>query len=237
MALPINVTPTYTLTIPSTKKAFKYRPFLVKDEKALLIAQQSEDQTIMLDTLKEVILSCAKDDIDVNKLASFDIEYIFTQLRSVSVGEIVELIFQCDVCPEEDARATVNLNLNKLRVDIPEGHTNKIPLFGDVGVMMKYPTIDVMKKLIESNDDDVDQAFAIVAECIDFIYDSDEIFQAKDQKKEELTEFLNNLTAEQYESIQQFFRTIPTLRADVNYKCPKCGKDHDKYMEGLSSFF
>lgn len=237
MSLPMNVTPTYTLTIPSTKKKLKYRPFLVKDEKALLIAQQSEDQSVMLDTLRDVIKACAKEEIDVDKLASFDIEYIFTQLRSVSVGELVDLVFHCDTCTDEDAKAVVQFNLNTLKVEIPKGHTNKIPLFNDVGVVMKYPSFDVMKQLVKSEAEEMDQAFEIIAGCIDYIYTSEEVFPVKDVRKEEVIEFLNNLTSTQYELIQQFFRSIPTLRADVKYTCPVCNKEHDKYMEGLSSFF
>lgn len=237
MALPTNVAPTYTLTIPSTKKQVKYRPFVVRDEKALLIAQQSEDVGVMLDTVKAVIKSCVVDTIDVDVLASFDVEYIFTQLRAVSVGEVVELIFQCDDCTDEKARALVNVDLRKLQVNIPEGHTNKIQLFDDVGVVLKYPTVETIKKLETDDGTDIDIIFDIVIDCIDYIYTSDEIFYAKEQTKEELTDFINNLSPDQFEKIQTFFKTMPTLRQDITYTCPVCNKVHNKYMEGLSSFF
>jgi hypothetical protein len=240
MALPMNSTPVYTLTIPSTQKQFKYRPFLVKDEKALLIAQQSEDHAVMLDTIKTVIAACAKNDINVDKLASFDIEYIFLQMRAMSVGETVDLVFQCDDdhgADNEHARALVRINLLDVKVETFEGHTNKISLFDDVGIVLKYPTINTLKRLEEADSNDIDQVFDIIVECIDCIYNAEEVFSAKDQKRDELIEFLNNLTTEQFEKLQQFFYTMPQLRAYVKYTCPVCNKAHNKYMEGLASFF
>lgn len=240
MALPTNTTPIYTLTIPSTKKELKFRPFLVKDEKALMVAQQSEDVQIMLDTVKEVIEACAKSAIDTNTLASFDIEYIFLQLRAVSVGEEVDLVFACDEDHGEEnekARSIVKVNLENVNVEFPEGHTKKIPLFDQCGVVMKYPTFDTLKKLESTREQETEVMIDIVTNCIDFIYNGDEVFMAKDQSKQELTEFINNLTAQQFEAVQTFFRTMPQLRAYVKYTCPVCGKEHNKFMEGLASFF
>lgn len=240
MALPSNTTPIYTTKIPSTKKEFKYRPFFVREEKALMIAQQSEDTGIMLDTIKEVIKACAKTPIEIDKLASFDIEYLFLQLRASSVGEMIELIFACDNDHGEDndkALSRVAVNLQEVEVKFSEGHTAKIPLFGDCGVMMKYPSVDTLKKIEKADVNDTDAMFDIVCDCIDFIYDADQIFSAKDQKKEELLEFLNNLTSQQFAKVQEFFQTMPQLRVDVNYTCPVCGLVHNKYMEGLASFF
>lgn len=240
MGLPVNATPVYTLKVPSTGKEFKYRPFLVKDQKALLIAQQSEDPVIMLDTIKDVIASCAKSEIDVNKLASFDIEYIFLQLRAHSVGEIVQLRFQCDLdhgADNEKAVSEIAVDLRTARVENIGKVSNKIALFDDVGIVLKYPTLDTIKKLEAASGPDVEQAFAVVADCIDYIYSTDEVFLTKDQKREEIVEFLNNLTADQYGKIQEFFRYIPTLRIDVQYTCPVCGRVHDRYLEGLESFF
>ena len=240
MALPLNATPVYTLTIPSTQKQLKYRPFLVKDEKALLIAQQSEDHTVMLDTVKSVIAACAKSDVDVDKLASFDIEYIFLQMRAMSVGETVDLLFQCDVdhgVDNEKARALARINLLEVKVETFEGHTNKISLFDDVGIVLKYPTISTLKNIEEAKTGGVDQVFNVVVDCIDYIYTPEEVFPAKEQTRQELIEFLNNLTSDQFENLQQFFYTMPQLRAYVNYTCPVCNKEHNKYMEGLASFF
>ena len=237
MALPINTTPVYTLKIPSTKKEFKYRSFLVKEEKALLTAQQSEDNLIMLDTIKDVIKSCAKSPIDVDNLATFDVEYIFLQLRSVSIGEFVDLMFQCDVCTDEKARSNVRLNLQAINVNFPEEHTTKIPLFGNVGMVMKYPTLDAVKKIEEMDTSSIEDVINIAIECVDYIYSEDEVFPAAEQKPEEITEFINNLTTDQFGAIQKFFTTMPSLKHYVNYTCPVCSKEHSKYLEGLASFF
>lgn len=238
MALPMMNTPTYNLVIPSTEKSVKYRPFLVKEEKALLIAQQSEDLMVMVDTLKSVIKTCVLDTIDVNKLATFDLEYMFTQIRAKSVGEIIELIFPCDNDHGEDnekARVKVSIDLTTLTVEKDNNHTNKIDLFGDVGVMMKYPTMDVMRKLDDS--DSIDNIFDVVAMSIDYIYQGDEIFYAKEQKHEELLQFLNNLTSEQFVKIQNFFDTMPRIKKQIEYTCPVCQKEHKKMLEGMQSFF
>jgi len=237
MALPMNVMPTYTLTIPSTQKQVKYRPFVVKDQKALLIAQASEDVVVMLDTVKSVIESCIIDRIDVDKLASFDVEYIFAQLRAVSVGEMVDLLFRCDTCTSEDAVAKVRIDLRQLTVDTPDNHDPKIPLFNDVGVMMKYPSISTLKSMELAADTDIDAMFDIVVDCIDYIYTSEEMFYANEQSRDEMIQFVSNLTSDQYIKLEDFFKTMPKLRQYVKYTCPVCSKEHNKYLEGLSSFF
>lgn len=237
MALPISATPTYTLEIPSNGKVVKYRPFLIKEEKSLLLAQQSEDAKVMVDTLKSVISSCVKDEIDVDSLATFDIEYIFCQLRGKSVGEDAELFFYCDTCDDEKAKAKVVIDLSEVKVDKPEGHTNKIELFDDVGVMMKYPTGESIKKFDNVGEAELDQIFDVVSDCIDYVYTNDEIFYAKDQTKQELYDFLDNLTTEQFAKIQKFYDTMPKIRYYVDYRCPVCGKEHHKVLEGLNSFF
>jgi hypothetical protein len=240
MALPVLSTPTYNLVIPSSQKSVKYRPFLVKEEKAILIAQQSEDLTVMVDTLKDVISSCIIDKVDPDSLATFDLEYIFTQIRAKSVGEIIELLFPCDNDHGEQndkAKVKISIDLTKLKVDIPEGHTNKIDLFGDVGVIMKYPTIEIMSKLEKTDVDDLDNIFDIIAECIDIIYEGDKLHYAKEQKKEELVQFLDNLNSSQFVKIQQFFASMPRITKDVEYDCPICGLHHKKTLEGMQSFF
>lgn len=237
MALPINATPVYTLEVPSTKKSVKYRPFLVREEKALLVAQQSEDPEVMINTLKEVISGCVKDDLDVDSLATFDIEYIFTQIRAKSVGEEIELIFPCNHCNDEKAKVKIGFDLTKIKVETAPEHTKKIELFGDVGVVMKYPTIDVIQKIENLNTSDIDAVFSVVAKCIDYIYNGDELFYAKEQTQSELEEFLNNLTSDQFANVQKFFETMPKMRQEVKYKCPVCGADNHTVLEGLAAFF
>lgn len=231
--------PTYTTTIPSTNKKIKYKPFTVKEEKALLIAQQSDDVTVMLDTLKEVIQACVIDKIDVDSLAVFDIEYLFTQLRAVSIGEIAELRFRCDKCTNDPkAIAQVDVNLTNLKVTFPTGHQKKFNLFNDVGIVMKYPGLESLK-IIEKVDDfnDINQVFDLVVNSIDYIFDQDQVYHAKDLKKEELVQFIEQLDSKQFKTITEFFRTMPVLRQDIQYQCPVCGHVHNKYIEGLASFF
>lgn len=237
MALPVNSAPTYTLTIPSTGESVKYRPFLVKEEKALLIAQHSEDQSTMLETLKSIIASCILDKIDVDSLATFDIEYIFAQIRAKSVGEVIELIFRCDTCDDEKAKVKVSIDLTKIEVKKDPEHKNDIPLFGSVGIRLKYPDISVVDKIRNVDENDMDKVFDVIIQCIDFIYDDEQIYAAKEQSKKELLEFLDNLTSEQFMAIQKFFETMPKMRQEIDFTCPVCGKEHHKYLEGINSFF
>ena len=240
MALPMMSAPTYNMVVPSSGSTVRFRPFVVKEEKSLLIAQQSEDLGIMIDTLKEVIKSCVLDELDANKLATFDLEYMFTQIRAKSVGEMVDLLFACDVDhgeQNEKARAKVSIDLTTLVVEKGANHTNKINLFGDVGVVMKYPTIEIMKKLEGINLTDFDKVFDIMALSIDYIYQGEELFYAKEQKYEELLGFVNNLTSEQFLKMQEFFVSMPKIRKEIEYDCPVCGKHHQKTLEGLQSFF
>jgi len=239
MALPIQNATLYTATIPSTKQEVKFRAFLVKEEKALLIAQQSDDQTVMMDTLKQIIKSCVKTELDMDTLALFDIEYLFCQLRAKSVGEVVDIVVACDVCPDEETKARVKLSfdLSKLQVNFPTEHTKKIPLFDDVGVVMRYPSLAMIKDLEGMDQADAESVFKVVTTSIELIYDGDELHYSKDQTHEELQEFLENLNQEQFKKIQQFFETMPKLSKEVQYDCPVCKHHHEKVIEGLNSFF
>ena len=238
MALPMNSMPTFNLVIPSTGKSVRYRPFVVKEEKALLIAQQSEDTKVMVDTLRAVIKSCLMDPVDIDKLATFDLEYMFLQVRGKSVGETVDLLFSCDEDhgeQNEKARSKVSINLSEIEVTKNPDHTNKIFLFGDVGVVMKYPTMDMASDLKEA--DEIENVFEIVADSIDYIFQGENIYYAKETSREEMMQFLNNLTTEQFLKVQKFFDTMPKLSYKVEYTCPVCNKHHRKLLEGLANFF
>ena len=238
MALPMNNMPTFNLTIPSTGKNVRFRPFVVKEEKALLIAQQSEDSKVMIDTLKSVLSSCLMDKVDVDKLAIFDLEYMFLQIRGKSVGETVDLFFMCDEDHgelNEKAKSKITLQLSEIEVVRPEGHTNKIPLFNKVGVVMKYPTLETADSI--NNFDNVEEVFKMVASSIDMIYDGDEVYHASETSEEEIMAFLNNLSTDQFLKIQKFFETMPKMSVKIEYKCPVCGKEHRKVLEGLANFF
>ena len=240
MALPMMSTPTYTMVVPSTGASVKFRPFLVKEEKALLVAQQSEDPGVMIDTLKNVIKGCIQSELDINRLATFDLEYMFMQIRGKSVGETIDLVFPCDVDhgdQNEKARANVLVDINSITVERSPDHTNKFELFGNVGVVMKYPTVDTLKKLEGLDENDLDKIFDIMALSIDYIYDGEQLYYSSEQKHEELVQFINNLSSEQFMKLQKFFETMPKLRKEIEYDCPVCGKHHKKVLEGIQSFF
>jgi len=244
MALPISSTPTYTLTVPSSKKEYKYKPFLVKQEKALLLAFQSEDEKTMMNTLKTIVGECVVG-LDTNDLALFDLEYIFCQLRGKSVGEEVELIAKCDTpeCKDnKEAKSILKINITNVPVITPEGHENKISLFNDVGVVMKYPSLDLLLKLktlklADQNKLDTEVFFDIITDSIDYIYDGQQIYHSKEQTKKELSEFVNNLTTSQFGKIQKFFETMPRLSKEIIWTCKVCNKEHTRKIEGLSNFF
>jgi hypothetical protein len=237
MALPRMQTPIYNTVIPSTQESIKFRPFLVREEKALLIAQQSEDNTILVDTLKNIVKSCVINKINIDSLAMFDLEYLLLQIRARSVGENVELSFRCDTCTEEQAIATLTFDLTKMGVTKDPLHAKKLELFDDVGVVMKYPTIDAIKKFEDIDMDSIDNVFDLIIESIDYIYSGDNIYHSKEQTKTELIDFVENLTQEQFQKIKVFFDTMPKLRQDIVYTCPVCQKLHKKYIEGIESFF
>jgi hypothetical protein len=237
MALPINKTPIYNLTIPSTGESVDYRPFLVKDEKALLLAQNSEDPVVMITTLKDVIRGCLDSKIDVDTLATFDIEYIFAQLRAKSVDENVNLVFTCGHCDKEDNKVKVTIDLTKLKVEKDPEHTPTIILYDNVGVKLRYPDIEMIRKIDELKDVDMAQIFDVIISCIDFIYDDEQMYYAKDSTKAELMQFLENLTSDQFGRIQKFFETMPKIQEVVEFDCPACAAHNKTTLQGINSFF
>ena len=237
MALPIIQTPIYTIKIPSTQKEIKIRPFLVKEEKALLLAQQSADINIMVDTLREIVSSCVKEPIDVDALAIFDLEFIFTQLRSKSVGEYVDLLFYCDTCDDEKAKSQQQIDISKIEVHGVKDHTLKVDLHNGLGIMMKYPNISTLIALESLRNGNIEAIFDVVADCIDYVYNDDEVFHAKEHTKQEMTDFLNSLTQQQFKKLENFFDTMPKLKHSVTFKCPVCEKDNNRTLEGVESFF
>ena len=237
MALPVMSSATYELKVPSLKKKVKFRAFLVKEEKALLIAQQSEDPNVMLNTIKDIISACTFGKLDTEDLAMFDIEYIFCQLRAKSVGEISELVFNCLECNDPKAKMKVTINLTELEVQFNPDHKKTIDLFDDVGVVMKYPSLDMLNKMRDINQESIEAVFEVIISCIDNIYAGDQIYTAKEQTKEELISFLDNLTQSQFKKIQQFFETMPKLEKKIEFDCPVCNYHHNHSIQGIENFF
>ena len=234
MALPKMGGTIYNTVIPSSNTPIKFKPFTVRQQKALMIAQQSEDLTVMADTLKNVIHECVVEDIDVDRLAIFDIEYLFLQLRSKSVGETVELFFACDDC---GTQTKIAFDLSAVKVTTPEGHTNRIDLGDNIGIIFKYPGIDMLKYLDNIDMNDVDAVFGIIVSCVDSIYDEEQIHYAKEQTREELESFLDSLSTQQFAKVQAFFETMPRMQQQVVFTCPKCGLGYNKSLSGINNFF
>lgn len=247
--LPKIDTPIYTLTVPSTKKEIQYRPFLVKEEKILIMALEQnadeKDSKTIVDTLKKIIENCTFNKINVDNLTSFDLEYIFIMLRSVSKGGDVRIGFECheelvdgSICNNV---TQVNFNLNDIQVKEHSGHNKKIQLTDNVGITMKYPDFDTFSKLNFTRDEtDTTSTLVndIILKCIDSVFTSDgKVTSTKDVDKKELEEFFEQMSTSHMEKIKQFFETMPTVEAVVSYTCSKCGKEHkDLKVTGLQNF-
>jgi hypothetical protein len=234
MALPKVETPIYTLKLPSSGQEVKYRPFIMKEEKALLFAYQSEEEQVLHDTLKAVVTACTFETIDVEQCPMFDLEYIFVQLRVRSVGALAKLMSKCDVC---EYATEFEVDLEKVNVNKRDDHTNDIRLFGDVGMVMKYPSFQVFQRIREINLNDPEEILKLIIDHIDHIYDKDTKYPADEQTKEELMDFIGNLTQSQMNLMKAFFDTIPRLQYKTVHICGKCQTPKDIKLEGLKSFF
>jgi uncharacterized protein YfkK (UPF0435 family) len=232
----VNPTPKYPVTIPSTKKKAQYRPFVVKEERALLAAQESEDLAVMLETLKQIVQNCVIPASAVDDMTSFDLEYLFTLIRAKSVGEFSELIFRCDTCTEEKAKAKVSLDLRTVEVATPEGHTNKIKISDTITVLMKYPTMDELIEVQNKAESGTAKELA-VASAIETIFVEDDVYHIKEEPESEVIGFLNKLTSAQFSMLEKFFDTMPVAQIKVKYTCPVCSKEHNKVVKGLNNFF
>jgi hypothetical protein len=239
MALPKINTPTFEMTIPSTEQKITYRPFLVKEEKILLMAMEGKDRKETARALKQIINNCCIDDVDVNKLAPFDLEYFFLLLRAKSIGETIDLTYAC----QQKKGKTDCTNVIKFTVDIDEieviknpEHTNKIDLTDTVGIMMKYPALEtIMGQELEG--EDVDAMLKIIIQCMEYIYDETDIHKMKDTDAKETQEFLEGLTQNQFIKIRKFFDTMPKVSYKKTIECDKCKKDNKIEIEGMQNFF
>ena len=243
MALPTIAVPKYQLKIPSSGKEISYRPFLVKEEKILLIAMESEKEEEMTKAISDIINNCVYEDLDVKNMPMFDIEYIFLQLRAKSKGEIVDLSFECGKCKKP---ISIQVDLSKIEITRTEGHDIKIPLSDDVGVIMKYPSMDI-QKVISKENSDVENVFTTISFCIESIWDKETVYASKDHTREELNEFMESLPDDSFKKIQNFFDTVPVLKHELELKCTSkngksknasiCGWKGTETLEGLGSFF
>lgn len=238
MPLPKISTPTYELELPSSGQLIKYRPFLVKEEKLLVIALESEDSKQITNSIKTVIKNCIETKgIEVEKLPTFDIEYLFLNIRGKSVGEEIEVNI---ICPDDNTTTTlVKINVDDIKVEKNKNHTNKIKIDDNLMMEMRYPSLD---QFIKSNFDfseqnQMEQSFDLIADCVDRIYNEDEVWESSDVTKSEIVEFLDQMNSSQFKEIETFFETMPKLSHKVKVKNPKTKVQSEVVLEGLSSFF
>lgn len=235
MALPKVNTPTYELTLPSTGERVAYRPYLVKEEKIIMLAAESTDEKQMVRAVKDVIASCTNGDIDTNKITMFDLEYLFTQLRAKSVGESSDIKVKCAECEKNN---DVSVNLGDITVNVPEeshkGTVKKIT--EDISVLLQYPIVDTVLESYQGKSE-IDTAFDLIASCIDTIYQGDEAFDVSEASKDEVIEFVESLSTHQFQDIYEFVDTMPSACLDVQFKCVHCGHDNDITIKGLVNFF
>ena len=237
MPLPKIATPTYELEIPSLKKKIKYRPFLVKEEKILIIALESQDNKQIANAVKNVISNCIlTKGVKVDDLATFDIEYLFLNIRGKSVGETVEVLV---TCPDDGVtQVPVSINLDEIEVEMSEDHSRDVKLDDQLIMRMKYPSMaEFVKNNFGSEDVTVDDSFDLICACIDQIYNQEESWNAKDFTKKELIEFIEQLNSKQFKEIEKFFETIPKLSYTIAVRNPNTEVESEVVLEGLTSFF
>lgn len=235
MALPQVSLPTYELEVPSTGKTLKYRPFVVKEEKLLLLALESEDEKQIEDATKTLLKNCITSRVKLEDLALFDLEYIFLNIRAVSVGEVVEMLLTC----EDDGQTQVryDLNLTAVEVSKPEDHSSKIMLSDEMGVIMKYPSFEEFVKVSIIGKDTSNEVIEIMGKCIDQIFDGEEVYDSSTTSKKEFIQFVENLTNKQFEKVQEFFSEMPVLKHEVKLTNPNTGVENTFVIQGLSNFF
>jgi hypothetical protein len=234
MALPILESPKYTVEIPSTKKAIEYRPFLVKEEKILLMAQESQDSLEMLNAMKNIIRACTFEKVDVNALTSFDLEYIFLKLRSKSVGEISSVNIKCSSC---EAPNPIEINLDEVVVKFDDSVSKTIMITDVVGVNMRYIRVKDMSALTDDKKSQSDLINEVVIASIESIFDAEKVYSAENSSKEELITFINSLNRSQMQKIEAFISAVPALKRTIQFKCKGCEHDNQLELSGTQAFF
>ena len=238
MPLPKISTPTYEMVIPSSKKKIKFRPFLVKEEKILIIAMESQDNTQIANAIKDVLESCIlTKGIKVDKLATFDIEYLFLNIRGKSVGEEIEVMVTCT--DDGETKDPTTINLDDIKVKIDKEHSPDIKLDDELTLRMRYPSMEEFIKTNFSTTENlnVDDTFKLIASCIDQIYSEEESWAGSDCTDKELSEFIESLSSQQFKQIEKFFDTMPKMTHTVKVMNPKTKKENKIVLEGLQSFF
>jgi hypothetical protein len=245
MALPKVDVPIYETKLISNGKVVKFRPFLVKEQKLFLMSAESNDIKEITKTVKQVLNNCLITELDIDNLPSFDIEHLFIQLRARSVGEVVNLKYTCNnVVKDEEGNekscgglVKFDVNLLELIPKTPEKHSNKIELTDKLGIVMKYPSFNILNYEEMPEESKLEKTIEMIVSCVDYIYDAESMYYAKDTQKSELIEFIENLQQDDIEKIQNFFLTMPKMKKQLDFKCKKCGYEEAILAEGIESFF
>ena len=236
MALPKIGYPTYELELPSTGKNIKYRPFLVKEEKVLLMALESKDEKQVISAVKDLIKNCVISRIKIDNLPSFDLEYIFLKIRGASIGETITLTVTC--LDDNETTVEANININEVEVLKPEGHNTKIMFDDKTGLVMRYPS---MKEFVDreflQKEMKTEEVYGFIADSIDQIFDDEEVYDSSTTTKKEFRTFVDSLTTTQFGKIQKFYETAPKLSHTFKVINPKTNKESEYTIEGLQSFF
>ena len=244
MALPKINTPIFELTLSSSGQPVQYRPFLVKEQKILLLALESGEPKSIMTAVKQIIRNCVVgDNVDVDKLPTFDLEYFFMRLRGKSIGEVVDLQLRHPTglySKDEECDHATQFKFNIMQVEVQKTieHTDKIIIDENtgLGIKLKYPTADFTELDVE-NLSQLDVASKMLIACIDYIYDKEEVYKKEDSSEKELSAFIDDLSQEQFTNVMKFFETMPKLKHTINWKCSKCGCDDEVTLEGMSNFF
>ena len=243
MALPIVSTPTYELTVPSTGEKVSYRPFLVKEEKTLLMAAEDQNVSTITKAMRDIISTCTEGDLDIKNLAPYDIEYIFLQLRGKSIGDVINLNLkkpESIECEESECPGSteIKVNVDDIKIDTSKIVDSKIELTEDIGIKLGFPQLDsVQKYTTKGGAMDASAVFKMINDCIEYIWEGKEIYKAKDATKKELNDFIESLNTEQFNKIREFFESMPRLRHEITWTCSKCDKSAPLLLEGIDSFF
>jgi len=237
MTLPILETPSYEMTLPSADVKVKFRPFLVKEEKILLQALESEDQKQIINALKEIVSTCTFGVLNVNELPTFDLEYVFLQIRAKSVGEIAKLKV---LCPDDKTTyGDVDVDLTKIEVQVDDKHTNKIIVDENkkIGIIMKYPTLGSVDPSTDFTKEQTNKVFALIANSIYQIFEGDKVYLTSDYTKDEINKFIESLSAKAFSEIQNFYTTMPKLTHEIEVENPKTKVKSKVILQGLTDFF
>ena len=232
MALPKLDTPKYQLTLPSTGEIIDYRPMLVKEQKVIMMAQESDDQKEIMNGMADLISSCTFGKLDARNLPMFDVEYIFLKIRAKSVGEVIDLSV---ICPDDGVTSVIKkINIGEIDLQISENHTNKIDITDNIKLYLNYPILSDIS--IINDEDDTDTTFKMICRCFKELHSGDEVYHRVDIKDSDINEFLDQLNTEQFMGVTNFFETMPKLRHTIEVTNPKTNVTSEVLLEGLQSF-